>query len=281
MDFPLIQHWVNDANALIATHLPRYAPLWRSNVMQPEHGKLIVALSSACYTCSSGQLILLEHGRIAEAEVLGRTTIEGTLKFIYLLEERSTFVERFGEYANTFDFASIKDHFAITGIAQSQSIELEPMLHDLLFADEELEAKTSAHTKSERKSIQERWSVQAIVRHLCARSNKERGNYLRLLRAYAIAGHLAHMDAYGIIAMRERDARSRERAKALNEAQAATVIANVVTFSMLRLGTALAFAGEPSSDILAVYREAQTALDPLELVIYEWMKSEYPRDTDQ
>jgi hypothetical protein len=246
--------------------------------MTPERGKVVVALSTACYGCSGGQLILLEYGRLAEAEMLGRSTIEGTLKFIYLLESADTFLERFNEYADTqFDFASLKDHFAITRLAESLSGPLEPALRDLLLSDEELEAM-KPYTKSERKSIEERWSVNALIGYLSEKSKAARGNYRRLLRTYATASHLTHMDFYGIVAMRERDSRPQERAKALNEAQAASCIANIIWFSMLRLDAALTFAGVPAKEIATAYQETEAASKPLEAFIREWMNSEYPHD---
>lgn len=235
---PKIAQWIDSADAIMGQLLPLHGVLKDVDCLSDGAKRVVGAISTACAVSTGSQLILVEHGRLGDAEIIWRSVLEGTLKFAYILTEPQSAEERCQEYSGPlFDFALVKDHYHAHAIVHDARLEIVGIdsIKTLMLQPEELTRVTSAYSKSARKAIEAKWSVTSIVKSLAESGRPEDKPFVTLFRPYTLASHIAHVDYYGIAAMRERERRDADEKQALNLAHAARLVTDGLEVMIYRL----------------------------------------------
>lgn len=275
----VVKPWTAAADQLIYNHLPQFAQLWESGKLDKQQMQTLSMLSVACCSASYGQLILVDCGKLGEAEILGRTVLEGSLKFVYLVSDEGEAATRFSEFTDAlFDFASVKDHFAVRSYfdaVASRSEEITLPLGDLLMDEEKIDEFRQRHSKADRNVIEQKWSVPKLIGELASRKRAGSASYAGLVRNYVMSSHVAHADYYGLIAMREREGRGAERQLALDIAHAGRIVSDVISLSTMRLTEALEFAGCGQDVVFPILKQAHDVMKMLEEAHERWFRLEF------
>lgn len=275
----IVKPWTALADRLVYSHLPRFASVWQGGKLEKHQAHALAMLSTACCSASFGQLLLLDCGKLGEAEILGRTVLEGTLKFVYLISEEKEITGRFSEFSTMlFEFAIVKDHFSVRSFfdtANPSQDEVTAPLRPMLLPDSELADFKERFSKADRSAIEQRWSVPNLIARLSRRQRPGSEMYAGLMRNYIMCSHIAHADYYGLIAMREREGRPEQSKKLLDLAQAARIVSDVISLSTLRITEALQFAEQGDDVIRPILEEAHNSMQILNKVNKEWFKSEF------
>ena len=109
--FTQLSGFVIDCDCALADILSLTRQLPDSERWNDAESFAIGALYTACLRTSGSALILVENGRIWDADLLMRSVTEGSLKVAYLLSNPELFEVRFNEFSEVlFDIEGIKQH---------------------------------------------------------------------------------------------------------------------------------------------------------------------------
>lgn len=165
-----VQEYVEIVDQACLDMLPKYAVLWANNSLTESEWQTIYELSAACVISSQSLLHLVLRKQLRDAEIISRSILEGTLRFLYILFDKDKAHERLEEFTESlFLFAQIKNHVRVEKLFRdipTMSDTMRTPLKGLLLPDTEVDEARSRYTKQARKSMEERWSASSIVTDL-------------------------------------------------------------------------------------------------------------------
>lgn len=194
----------------------------------------------SCHTTSESILILLANNRLWDNEMLIRSVLEGTLKFLYLTvgsdEERE---KKIDEYWNLLpNINKIKRSsraeeiykYLPDNIAQKNDMKF---IGRVILTEEEIQELREKYPRKYRKELEHRWSYSEIIKEL-SKQDKHKA-FSGMFHGYGIGSHLIHQDADAINYLIDHNQRIPERRIAKELAHGCRLISDVMTFSVLRL----------------------------------------------
>ncbi len=216
------------------------APFYKKEANINEFNQIVLTeLFTQLYSTGESILMLTSHGSIWEADILLRTLFEGTIKYIFMmqdcLEKKSDLIEEY--YRIVPDMQKISDHEKATeaiNIFKSKGIEKHPFQLSLL-AEEELEKLKEKYSKNRIRELSQKWSYKNILRNLIEKDNKYEA-LATTLYTYSFSSHLIHYDGECLKqragALMNNDFRND---KSLDLAHLLRIISNVVSLGTLRV----------------------------------------------
>ena len=221
-------------NALVCS----LSPLYQENGGQEQ--EVTVPLFSMLHSTSSTILTLLSDTMaLADADILLRSVMEGTVKYCFLLN--GTAEERWQKYLEyryvLCELEMVADHKkAVETLAVFEEFSIDhskiPLKASIL-SDELLKDIQSKYTKKDISEIKGRWTYQAMIRSL-ATTKPEYKAQLGSLSTYADTSHFAHFDWTGLSTRQARlnlNVRNDDR---FDVAHAARIISNVLSLTLFR-----------------------------------------------
>jgi hypothetical protein len=234
-----IKWWAHECDAALHQMLPLHARL-RDLSGPPRHIGAVGALSSACCMSTESALYLVQGQRLWDAETVVRSVMEGTLKFVYLLESPQTFTVRCIEYSDALPaIAALKWHakaLAALNCNDKPDAEKYRPFRELLLSDEEAERIKAAYPRRIRMQIEERWGFTSLLNSLSKLNGGLGPAGNGLMHSYSTASHLQHMSYEGTQMPHERDFREERRRIAIHSAHAARLVSDCFWFAVLRVG---------------------------------------------
>jgi hypothetical protein len=159
--------------------------------------KVLTELFTQLYSTGESILMLTSLGAIWEADILLRTLFEGTLKYIYILQdcldEKSELIEEY--YSIIPEMQKISDHEkAVEAINTLKlvGVDKHPFQVSILSV-EELEKLKERYPKNRIKDLSQKWSYKNILRNLIIKDNTYK-LLASTLYAYSLSSHLIHYD---------------------------------------------------------------------------------------
>jgi hypothetical protein len=210
-----------------------------SNV--PDERQLLVLwqLLGSCHTTSESALILIANNRPWDADMLVRSVVEGSLKFVFLTlgsqDERNIKFHEFDDMLG--DIGQIRRHSRIekllSAIDKDKAIQWKPYRDMLLPVERynELQAKYSKRLKHQ---IEHKWSFGEICASLGRGDHKQFSNLSHLMFNYGMSSHVAHQDIDGIGMVWERTTRNPIQREAVELAHGGRLISDVRSMAKLR-----------------------------------------------
>lgn len=193
-----------------------------------------------CHLTSESVLILIGEMKTWDADVLARSVLEGTLKYVYmLLGNAKRMREKAKEYWEILpSFAAIKRSERIKrflkDVHDPDNLEWQA-LRELVLKDTDVEEVRNSRNRTERREIEERWSFSGISKEFITSGDEG----LRLLshsaHNYGMSSHLLHKDGDGIGMVLDRYRRTADRQTVAELGHSARVVSDVCTFAQLRL----------------------------------------------
>jgi hypothetical protein len=271
--------WADGALSAMRNLLPEMAPVAAYPNWQPRERETILFLLSATARSSESAFLLCAFGQLWDAEVLIRSTLEGSLKLAYLLQARETFATRHSEYAeHLFEVALLKNHgkaqSVLAAISDPDAAQWRP-IRDILLSDRELAALSARHKKAARRALETRWGFTGLVSELSGSNDPLFNGLGALVHGYSIASHIQHADIVGTSIALERDLRSTERRDSLHLAHEARLLSDLLNFFLLRLAVGYRFVGADMSQLSRVKIIADKAKEPFGEAAEDWFQIEY------
>lgn len=278
---PLIIGWVERTDRALMNLLPLFKPLGTSAAIEPDNLQSLGWLSSACVRPIGSALILIEHDKLWDAEVVMRSAFEATLKFIYILADRSLFLDRLREYSDDlFEISRLKDHLraedVLKAAANPEAQEWKP-ISDLLLDPKEIEDIKSRFDRAARLRLENKWSFSALIADLASSGDTRWTDLGSLLHYYRNASHILHADFSGAAMIMERTQRNIERRASIHEAHAARLLGDMLSLTLMRLAVTYSFLRVELSSILDRTAEAEKLLQEFQESADAWASCEYER----
>lgn len=148
------------------------APLWGAEAIDDKKARILVTLSTACISTSGSALNLIETGRVWDAAILQRSVMEGTVRFIYLLQGEGDLDDKFDEFSSALeDIAWLrltrKVHSFLDALGDRKLDEgSQKTLESMALHSSEIEQLSEKYNKRDRRQIEDRWSFGKLLQDL-------------------------------------------------------------------------------------------------------------------
>lgn len=219
---------------------------------------VIAQLFISCHLSSESALILVRNGKEWDSDVICRSVLEGSIKFVYLLNgddaSRKQRAEEYWELLPSFSAIKRSDRArALLSALENSEDESWRPFWDLIVESEEIETIRSRYNKKQRHIIEQRWSFTDIVKDFSKEDLPGLNLLVHLSHGYVMSSHVLHMDGDGVGMIWERYQRSPENYYAISIAHAARVVSDVCSFSALRLARLLKACGAKIDSIEEIH----------------------------
>lgn len=282
MDLMKKRQWSVTASYLIGDCFDLCRPFLESenNKIDPFTKFVIAQLFINCHLSSESALILIQHEKEWDAEIIERSLIEGSVKFFYLTtgtEEETK--QKAHEYWNIIpDMSSLRKS---DKIAETLSVIPEPHpkgLTDLILSQEEIEELRSLYNKKQISSLNQKWSVSEIIKEFSQSSDQSLQVMVALLHNYMSSSHLAHMDATGVGMVWDQYQRAAVNGRAKSLAHAGRLIIDCCTLATTRATFLLRMLNEEknkSEELKSIYKKFNILVEETEESHKQFEKIEY------
>jgi hypothetical protein len=280
----LLREWSEDGLQSLREMLPLMSPLGAHSFETPTQRHTLFELASATARTAESAMLLCAYGQLWDAELLVRATVEGSLKFCYLLQSRDTFSARHREFAeDLFDIALQRDHHKVAPFLAGIGEDQEPTptvrpLHDRLLSAEQLDNISRRIPRKVRSSIGGRWGFTGLLSALAESGDPLFASLGSTAFGYAMASHIMHADPIGCLMPLERDHRSSEAATAAHLVHAARLILDCTQFHRLRLTTSCRFVDADMTPLAKADEIVAAAEDRHRKAYDTFYAIEYPDD---
>lgn len=238
-----------------------------------------------CHLSSESSLILIKYGKEWDADIINRSVMEGTIKYVFLmLGESSDVKAKAFEYWELLpNYASIKHHDRalsfLDAIQNPDAPEWIPF-KKLLLTDGDINKLKNGATRKERMKLEKKWSFSEIMKSFSVSGSDALKLLVHLAHGYGMSSHLIHKDGDGVGMVWERYRRSEEEQVTVKFAHCARIVSDICSFSMLRLYQLLTFYGQDTGIIKEVEQRYQHLFSELKKAGSKFTKIEYEEEFD-
>ncbi|AEY67526.1 hypothetical protein Clo1100_3392 [Clostridium sp. BNL1100] len=216
------------------------APFYKKEANINKYNQMVLTeLFTQLYATGESILMLTSHGAIWEADILLRTLFEGTIKYIYMmqddLDKKSDLIEEY--YDIIPEMQKISDHgkaVEALSILKLSGVDKHPFQVSILDEDELKELKDK-YSKSRIKELSQKWSYKNILGNLIVKDNKYEV-LTTTLYTYSFSSHLIHYDGE---CLRQRSGALMNNAakgdQILDLAHLLRIISNVLSLGTIRV----------------------------------------------
>lgn len=193
-----------------------------------------------CHLTSESVLILIREAKEWDADLLSRSVLEGSLKYVYMVIGSSEEVnEKVYEYWDLLPlFADIKhsERASALPIDVSDADNLEwRALRELDIGKEKIELIRERYPRSLRQELEQKWSFSRILEQFKKSDNTGLALFGGMAHGYGMSSHLMHKDGDGVGMVWERSRREPNRKVAVTLGHAARIVSDICVFAKLRL----------------------------------------------
>ncbi|MBE9018729.1 hypothetical protein IQ272_21760 [Chroococcidiopsidales cyanobacterium LEGE 13417] len=227
--YDLLTQWASEGNEVVDSYLDLTSQfLLEKPSIDPRTQWILRYLTVSCNQTTNSTFLLIANAQLWDAEILLRSVIEGTIKYIYLcLGDENDYISKSEEYLlHLPNIGEIKHQQRIRSFLQNvdnPTSDEYAILRETLIEEAELAELYNNYPRENRKQLEQRWAFNEIA-NILTRDDIGLKNFdaLRYLLSYTygIGSHLAHQDATGLKLIHNRlqktfeDARSDELAHA-------------------------------------------------------------------
>jgi hypothetical protein len=233
-----------------------------------------------CHLTSESVLILINAIKEWDADLICRSVIEGTIKYVYMLTGRNEekLIKAREYWCILPSFSSIKRSERLKRffevVSNPESSEWRAY-RELILNDVEVESIRKGYTRVERQEMEERWSFAGITKQLSQSEDPVLRETTILAHGYGMSSHLLHKDGVGVSIVRDRMGRELEHEEAIKLAHAARIVSDICFFSELRLRYLLKIHGENTNFLNELRGKYSLLFEQTRNALKSFNKSEY------
>lgn len=235
-----------------------------------------------CHLTSESVLILLMEGKEWDADILCRSILEGSFKYIYmLLGSPEEVVKKVEEYWLILPmFSDIKRServsFLLSKLEETERDKEWEALREQIIDETQINLIRSKYNKKQRKAMEEQWSFSGICKYFKDSKQAQLEFLSGLTYSYGASSHLLHKDADGIGMVWERRGRGHDRREAVTLGHTARIIFDICTTTKLRLSYLLQYYGKDTECINELEIKYAILFEQLNNAVKNFNKVEYP-----
>jgi hypothetical protein len=198
---------------------------------------ILKQLPITCHTTSESALVLIANKRLWDCEMLIRSIMEGTYKFMYLssgteIERNKKFDEFWIELPEINNIKRNKRAQELLELIRNGRQDNLNFIRDIILDEETILELSGKYPRKYRKEIEHRWSFGEIVKVLTENDffKSLNGSF----HGYGISSHIVHQDADAATLMYDRNSREDSRREAMELAHGCRLIADVLVYASYR-----------------------------------------------
>jgi hypothetical protein len=263
-------------SALLADFSQRMKPLTSDlQSMKQAHATQLQRILAACDRTGETTLLLVAHGRLWDAELPLRATMEGSVKFSYILQDPAHFDERITEYSDVLrDLGSLKNHDKacdfLASVSNPDSLDWKPIRDSRLSTQRVQEIKTR-YPSNKRGALESKWGFIQLLKHLASSDVLPLVRIAGLAHGYGVASHVQHADCFGV----EYPLSQGRHPAAFVLAHAARIVIDVPAYSFLRLGIVHRFLGHELRELFPLRDKLNALMLSFKDLQARWYELEY------
>ncbi|TRW91994.1 hypothetical protein EKO24_016035 [Candidatus Methylobacter oryzae] len=233
-----------------------------------------------CHLSSESSVLLIREGKEWDADIINRSVMEGTIKYVFLMSGESTDVQtKAFEYWELLpNYAAVKHHERassfLSEVANPDAPEWIPF-KNLLLTEQEIDAYRNGVNRADRKKLEQKWSFSEITKSFNASQSEGLRLLVHLAHGYGMSSHLIHKDGDGVGMVWERYGRNEDEQFAVKLGHCARIISDICSFSKLRLFQLLKFCNQQTDIIYKTETRYQLLFDELRKAGENFTKVEY------
>lgn len=219
--------------------------------------RVLHELAVSCAYTSESAFLLVSSVKPWDSDVLARSVVEGTVKFIHLAhgssEERAAKLKEFDEELPEMN--RVKRHKRteefLAAVENPEAEEWRP-LRELILSPIELQELTGRFPPKRRRELESRWSFGGILATMQRTPGHPYRELGHLIYGYGMSSHVLHQDSDGIGIVSDRIERSQERRDAVTLAHCSRILSDLLTMGFLRGHAASQLTGAPKEALEAL-----------------------------
>lgn len=234
----------------------------------------------SCHLTSESVLVLIANRKIWDADILVRSVLEGTFKFVFILDgTEEEYLEKAKEYWEILpEIARLSRHQRASNLLNTYddaNYRLKRPISEQILTPEEEKELRERYPKSYRKKLAQKWSFMEIAKHLTQHKKKNYYGMGTLGYTYGMQSHLSHQDGDGVGMVWERDRRKPERRVSVELAHAGRLISDVCHFAFFRIWQLLSATKQPLGPIKELQDKYRPLFNEISSVGEVWNEIEY------
>jgi hypothetical protein len=212
---------------------------------------------------SQSLIILIQNGRLWDAEIIMRSIMEAVLHILFVCyaedSEREGMINEFWNDMEEINRLRRSDKAKILIQKMDSSVSTEKGIKPLVLTDDEENATRSKWTKKNRQAVEQKWSFPEIISFLETRLDDSKGGSTirTMLHNYAISSHFLHADESALSLSWDRNQRSAEEAEKLVLAHTCRLLSDCLSYMFIVWVSVLKAFNLDKSELNAVHKEAQ------------------------
>lgn len=244
-------------------------------------------LAISCHLTSESVFLLIGKVKLWDSDVLIRSVIEGTFKYLFLCvgnaDEQQIKLREYWDDLPEINrikrHLRVKDFLSVMGDPAGD--EWKP-LRDLLLDPDELNDLQSRYPRKLRQQIEQKWSFNEIAQNLSKLSTvaDEFSALKNMNYSYGMASHMVHQDAVAVSIMWDRNQRSPERYESVQLAHGARGLSDLIVMAMVRAFATYRVHKKDVKPVLDLYASHEKFLEEMHIAYKLWFEIEYKDGQD-
>jgi len=234
----------------------------------------------SCHLTSESVFLLLANQKIWDADILIRSVLDGTFKFVFILDgTEKEHLEKATEYWEILpEMARLSRHQRASNLLNAfkeTNFKLTRPIANLMLTSEEEKGLRLRYPKRDRKKLAQKWSFMEIARHFAQHENKKYSGMGALGYSYGMQSHLVHQDGDGVGMVWDRNRREPERQISVELAHAGRLISDTCHFAFFRLWQLLSATKQPLDPVNELSEKYKGLFEKINSVGEVWHEIEY------
>lgn len=193
--------WAEQALFLMREMLPLMQPVLGHKGWAFEDADPLRMLASATARTSESLLLLVAYGQLWDAEVLGRSVLEGTLKFAFILQSQEDLIKRLREYSHDLFYIGLlkesgKAESLLAALSDRESMQWKP-IRDLVLNPDEAAEYRARYPKQEMRRLETKWGFTGMISQLVSSGDPLFADFAGFAHQYSGASHVQHASYAG------------------------------------------------------------------------------------
>ena len=235
------KRWAVLASQFVAEHFDQCEPLLSNDHDEMDNMVSFVSnqLYLSCQTSTESSLMLLQQGQEWDAEIINRTIIDGTVKYLFMFqgtdEEVIKKVKEYWEILPSYSSIKRSDKInSILNVIDSEILHNSQAINDLRKTKHEKETIHKETNQKHRRSLEGKWAFSNIIDDFNKSNDEDLLPLIQLSHSFGMGSHFIHKDGCGVAMMWERSIRNRERQELVKVAHVARLISDLCSLAEIR-----------------------------------------------
>jgi len=196
--------WADESKRMLGEYLQKCESLLNAKPNYDTNSEFVLAqLFYNCHLISESSILLVENQKSWESQILTRSVVEGTFRYVYICTKNKDdheqrireFMEDLPDLSQIREFEKINTFLAQLAQTDKKSYE---MLRGFSRPASYVNDLRHKYPTSKKRGLPQRWSLMQILQAVAGSEFPDMKKYLNIGIQYAMASHFVHQDSDAI-----------------------------------------------------------------------------------